>query len=393
MKDETKLATLGRDPEGHHGAVNIPVYRASTILQPNLKALKDVYAARERDEQVTSYGRIGTPLTYAFENTLAELEGGYRAISFPSGAAACSGAILSMVKSGDHILVTDSVYGPTRHFCDTVLKRLGVETEYFRPTINAGIRDLLRPNTALIFLESPGSLTFEMQDVPAMAEIAHKHGAKVVMDNTWGTPLYFKSFSHGVDLSVHAATKYIVGHSDAMLGVVIANKECWPMLRDSARALGNNAGPDEVFLGLRGLRTMAVRLPRHMESGITVADWLRGRAEVTSVLHPALPQDPGHAIWKRDFLGACGLFSFELDRKYGEDAVAEFVDHLELFGIGYSWGGFESLVTVAKPHGIRSAEPWRDHGPLIRLHIGLEATEDLIADLKAGFDRLNKAQG
>ena len=178
-----------------------------------------------------------------------------------------------------------------------------------------------------------------------------------------------------------------------MLGVVIATKESWPMLRDSARALGNNAGPDEVFLGLRGLRTLAVRLPRHMESGIAVADWLRSRAEVTSVLHPALPQDPGHAIWKRDFLGACGLFSFELDRKYGDDAVAAFVDHLELFGIGYSWGGFESLVTVAKPHGIRSAEPWRDHGPLLRLHIGLEATEDLIADLKAGFDRLNKAQG
>ncbi|WP_298728211.1 cystathionine beta-lyase [uncultured Ferrovibrio sp.] len=393
MKDETKLATLGRDPEGHHGAVNIPVYRASTILQPDLKTLGEIYAARARDEQVTSYGRIGTPLTFAFENTVAEIEGGYRAMSFPSGAAACSGAILAVVKAGDHILVTDSAYGPTRHFCDTVLKRLGVETQYFDPLIGAGIKDLMRPNTSLVFLESPGSLTFEIQDVPAIAEIAHRHGAKVAMDNTWGTPLYFKSFQHGVDLSVHAATKYIVGHSDAMLGVVIATKESWPELRDSTRALGTNAGPDEIYLGLRGIRTLAVRLPRHMESGIKVADWLKGRPEVTRVLHPALSDDPGHAIWKRDFLGACGLFSFELDRKYGDEAVAAFVDHLELFGIGYSWGGFESLVTVAKPHALRTAKPWKDHGALLRLHIGLEATDDLIADLKAGFERLNKVQG
>jgi len=393
MKDETKLATLGRDPEGHHGAVNIPVYRASTILQPDLKTLGEIYAARARDEQVTSYGRIGTPLTFAFENTVAEIEGGYRAMSFPSGAAACSGAILAVVKAGDHILVTDSAYGPTRHFCDTVLKRLGVETQYFDPLIGAGIKDLMRPNTSLVFLESPGSLTFEIQDVPAIAEIAHRHGAKVAMDNTWGTPLYFKSFQHGVDLSVHAATKYIVGHSDAMLGVVIATKESWPELRDSTRALGTNAGPDEIYLGRRGVRTLAVRLPRHMESGIKVADWLKGRPEVTRVLHPALSDDPGHAIWKRDFLGACGLFSFELDRKYGDEAVAAFVDHLELFGIGYSWGGFESLVTVAKPHALRTAKPWKDHGALLRLHIGLEATDDLIADLKAGFERLNKVQG
>lgn len=393
MKDETKLASLGRDPEGHHGAVNIPVYRASTILQPDLKTLGDVYAARARDEQVTSYGRIGTPLTYAFENTVTEIEGGYRAMSFPSGAAACSGAILAVVKAGDHILVTDSAYGPTRHFCDTVLKRLGVETQYFDPLIGAGIKELMRPNTSLVFLESPGSLTFEVQDVPAIAEIAHRHGAKVAIDNTWGTPLYFKSFRHGIDLSVHAATKYIVGHSDAMLGVVIATKESWPELRDSTRAIGVNAGPDEVYLGLRGIRTLAVRLPRHMESAITVADWLKGRAEVTRVLHPALPGDPGHSLWKRDFLGACGLFSFELDRKYNDDAVAAFVDHLELFGIGYSWGGFESLVTVAKPHSLRTANPWKDRGPLIRLHIGLEATDDLIADLKAGFERLNKSQG
>ncbi|WP_374633814.1 cystathionine beta-lyase [Ferrovibrio sp.] len=391
MRDETKLATLGRDPEGHHGAVNIPVYRASTILQPDLATLRKVQQARERDEQVVTYGRIGTPLTYAFENTLAELEGGYRAISFPSGAAACTGAILAATKAGDHLLMVDTVYGPTRQFCDTVLKRFGVETTYYPPTIGAGIRDLLRPNTTAVFTESPGSLSFEVQDIPLIAEIAHSHGALVLMDNTWGTPLYFKSFQHGVDLSIHSATKYIVGHSDAQLGVVIATKEAWPALRETTRTIGTAAGPDEIFLGLRGLRTMAVRLERHMKSGITVAEWLRGRPEVSHVRHPALSNDPGHALWKRDFLGACGLFAVELQPGVSEAAVAAFVDHLELFGIGYSWGGFESLVTVAQPHRLRSAEPWNDKPPMLRLHIGLENTDDLIADLKAGFDRLNKA--
>ncbi len=391
MRDETKLATLGRDPEGHHGAVNIPVYRASTILQPDLATLRKVQQARERDEQVVTYGRIGTPLTYAFENTLAELEGGYRAISFPSGAAACTGAILAATKTGDHLLMVDTVYGPTRQFCDTVLKRFGVETTYYPPTIGAGIRDLLRPNTTAVFTESPGSLSFEVQDIPLIAEIAHSHGALVLMDNTWGTPLYFKSFQHGVDLSIHSATKYIVGHSDAQLGVVIATKEAWPALRETTRTIGTAAGPDEIFLGLRGLRTMAVRLERHMKSGITVAEWLRGRPEVSHVRHPGLSNDPGHALWKRDFLGACGLFAVELQPGVSEAAVAAFVDHLELFGIGYSWGGFESLVTVAQPHRLRSAEPWNDKPPMLRLHIGLENTDDLIADLKAGFDRLNKA--
>jgi cystathionine beta-lyase len=230
-----------------------------------------------------------------------------------------------------------------------------------------------------------------MQDIPQLAEIAHAHGALVLMDNTWGTPLYFKSFQHGVDLSIHSATKYIVGHSDAQLGVVIATKEAWPALRDTTRTIGTAAGPDEVYLGLRGLRTMAVRLERHMKSGLAVAEWLRGRPEVSHVRHPALSNDPGHALWKRDFLGACGLFAFELQPGVKSEALAAFVDHLELFGIGYSWGGFESLVTVAMPHKLRSAEPWSDKPPLLRLHIGLENTDDLIADLKAGFDRLNKA--
>lgn len=393
MHDDTKLATLGRDPDGHSGAVNIPVYRASTILQPDLKTLRATQAARERDEQVVSYGRIGTPLTYAFENTLAELEGGYRAMGFPSGAAACAGAILSVTKAGDHLLAADTVYGPTRAFCDGVLKRFGVETTYYDPTIGAGVADLFRPNTTAVFTESPGSLTFEMQDIPAIADAAHKRGAKVLMDNTWATPLYFKSFQHGVDLSIHSATKYIVGHSDAQIGTVTATKDAWPALRDTTRNLGTAAGPDEVYLALRGLRTMGVRLERHWKSGQAIADWIKARPEVSAVYHPALPSDRGHALWKRDFLGACGLFSFELDRKFGEAAVAAFVDHLELFGIGYSWGGFESLVTVAMPHRLRTANPWKDRGALIRLHIGLESVDDLKADLAAGFARLNAANG
>jgi cystathionine beta-lyase len=243
----------------------------------------------------------------------------------------------------------------------------------------------------VIFTESPGSLTFEIQDIPAIAEMAHRHNAVVLLDNTWGTPLYFKSFAHGVDVSIHSATKYIVGHSDAQLGIVIATKEAWPALRETTRATGTAAGPDEVYLGLRGLRTMAVRLERHMRSGIEIAHWLRGLNEVEAVYHPALPQDPGHTLWRRDFLGACGLFAFELKKNISEAQVAAFVDHLELFGIGYSWGGFESLVTVAMPHRLRTANPWVDKGPLLRLHIGLEAVDDLRDDLKAGFERLHKA--
>lgn len=393
MHDDTKIATLGRDPDGHSGAVNIPVYRASTILQPDLATLRQTQARREQDEQVVSYGRIGTPLSYAFENTIAEIEGGYRAMSFPSGSAACAGAILAATKAGDHILVTDSVYGPTRHFCNTVLKRFGVETTYYDPLIGAGIKDLLRPNTTAVFTESPGSLTFEIQDIPAIAEAAHRHGAKVIMDNTWGTPLYFKSFQHGVDLSVHSGTKYIVGHSDASLGVVIANRESWDALRDTTRTLGTCAGPDEIYLALRGLRTMAVRLDRHMRSGIEIAHWLHGRADVAAVYHPALIHDDGHRIWRRDFAGASGLFAFELKKGVPDAAMAAFVDHLELFGIGYSWGGYESLVIVATPQHYRTVNPWKDRGPLLRLHIGLEAVEDLKADLAAGFDRLHKIAG
>ena len=389
MKDDTRLVTAGRDPAAHAGAVNTPVYHVSTVLFRDLADLKAAQAARERDEPRMVYGLSGTPTTFAFEQAIAELEGGHRCLVYPSGLAAIAAALFAYLKAGDHLLVSDSVYGPTRTFCDTVLKRFGVETEYYDPLIGAGIAARIRPNTRAVFVESPGSYTFEIQDIPAIAEAAHKAGAVVLMDNTWATPLFFKPFAHGVDVSIQAATKYIVGHSDALLGTVTTTAEAWRALRDTTRQLGQSAGPDDVNLAQRGLRSMGVRLARHQDSALRLADWLRGRPEVARVLHPALPDDPGHALWKRDFLGASGLFSFEL-KPYSEAAVAALVDHLELFGIGYSWGGYESLIVPARIGPFRSVRHWTG-GPLVRLHVGLEAVADLIADLESGFRRLSAA--
>ncbi|WP_288900706.1 cystathionine beta-lyase [uncultured Sneathiella sp.] len=391
MKDETKLVTAGRDPEGNFGIVNVPVYHASTILYPSLDALQKTHAARAAGERVVSYGRIGTPTTWSLEDAVADLEGGYRAQVFPSGLAACANAILAVVKTGDHMLVTDSVYGPVRVFCDNFLSRFGVEVTYYDPLVGAGIGELMRPNTTAVYTEAPGSQTFEMQDIPAIADVAHAKGAVVLTDNTWASPLFFKPFEHGVDISIQAGTKYIVGHSDVMIGTVTANKEYWSQLQKSANMLGQTAGPDDVYLAQRGIRTLSVRLNQHMENALQVAEWLKGRPEVHSVLHPAMPDDPGHAIWKRDFLGASGLFSIRL-KEVPKAALAAFLDDLELFGMGYSWGGYESLVILADPTSYRTATTWDNTNPLLRLHIGLEAVDDLIADLKSGFDRLNAAK-
>ena len=391
MKDETKLVVTGRDPEANFGIVNAPVYHASTILYPSLDALQKTHAARAAGERVVSYGRIGTPTTWSLEDAVAEVEGGYRAQVFPSGLAAVSHAMLSFLESGDHVLMTDSVYGPSRIFCDNVLKRFGVEVTYYDPLIGAGIGELIRPNTKLVYVESPGSQTFEMQDIPAIADVAHSRDTIVMMDNTWASPLFYKPFDHGVDISIQAGTKYIVGHSDVMLGVVTTTEACWPRLQKGANMMGQTAGPDDVYLAQRGMRTLSVRLKQHMENAIQIADWLKGRPEVHSVLHPALPDDPGHAIWKRDFLGSSGLFSFRLNA-VSKDAMAAFMDNLELFGMGYSWGGFESLIIFADPSSYRTATTWDNTNPLIRLHIGLESVDDLIADLKNGFDQLNAAK-
>jgi cysteine-S-conjugate beta-lyase len=378
----TRVVTAGRDPASYHGFVNPPVYHASTVLYPNAE---DFLAHRARYQ----YGRRGTPTTEALELALQELEGPNCAgVSLlPSGLAAISTALLSVLQAGDHILITDSTYGPTRNYSEGVLKRFGVTASYFDPLIGSGIAEHFRPNTRAVFLESPGSLTFEIQDVSAIAAVAHDKGATVLMDNTWATPLYYRPLDHGVDLSVQAGTKYIGGHSDVMLGTVSANAATVAKLKQTVRLSGLCEGPDDVYLGLRGLRTMAVRLDRHYASGVAVARWLEQRPEVLRMLHPALESHPGHALWKRDFKGASGLFSMVL-KPVPQKAYHAFVDTLELFGIGASWGGYESLAIPFDCTPYRTATKWQPGGPTVRFHIGLEAVEDLTADLERGFAAL-----
>jgi cysteine-S-conjugate beta-lyase len=387
MKDETLVTTAGRHPEDNHGIVNPPVYHVSTVLFPTLADAEGALSAK------VSYGRHGTPGTFALEEAMSALEGAEVTRILPSGLAACTEAILACVSAGDHVLVTDSVYEPTRNFCSRFLSRFGVETSYYDPLVGAGIAALIKPNTKVVFTEAPGSRTFEMQDIGAIARAAHAAGdIFVLMDNTWATPLYFKPLAHGVDLSIQAATKYVVGHSDAMLGTISANKRCAERLTQTHRLLGMSAGPDDVYLALRGLRTMATRLKQHGETGLTLARWLKARPEVDRVLHPALPGDPGHEIWQRDFAGASGLFGFVM-KPCSKTALAAMIDPMEHFKIGYSWGGFESLITAGDPSRARTATKWPGPGPLVRIHAGLEHPDDLLADLERAFARFNAASG
>jgi cystathionine beta-lyase len=386
MKLRTRLAQAGRKPKSAPRTVNLPVARASTVVFASLDDMEATQRRFEAGEPVPTYGIVNMPLRVAFEELMVAIEGGHRAATFPSGLAAVAAAILACVKAGDHLLVTDSAYGPTRRFCDRTLARLGVETTYYDPLDSAGIAELMRPNTRAVYLESPGSLTFEVQDFPAIARAAHEKGAAVIHDNTWATGIFFRSFEHGADLVVQAATKYPAGHSDLLIGAVVANEAWWPRLRDTSRDLGQTASPDDLFLALRGIRTMDVRMRQHEKSGMEVARALQGHAAVKRVLHPALPDDPGHALWKRDFLGACGLFGVEL-APCSRAQVAALVEGLEYFALGYSWGGYESLIVPEHPERLRTARPWRG-GPLIRLQIGLEDPADLIEDLMRGFDRM-----
>jgi cysteine-S-conjugate beta-lyase len=380
QRQDTRLAHAGREPGRYHGFVNPPIYRGSTVLFPSVAAL-------EANAQDYTYGRLGTPTVSALEEALAELEGGYRTLLTPSGLSAIAATLLALVAAGDHVLITDSAYRPTRRFCDHVLKRLGVETTYYDPLLGAGIKALVKKTTRVVFTESPGSQSFEVQDIPGIAKAAHAAGACVVMDNTWATPLYFKPFAHGVDVSIQAATKYIVGHADAMLGAITTTEAAWPTIARAHEDLGLCPGPEDVYLGLRGLRSLGVRLARHQASGIEIARWLAGRPEVARVLYPALASDPGHALWKRDFTGASGLFAVVL-KPVAAGAVVAMLDGLELFGMGYSWGGFESLILPFDPSEYRTATKWQSEGPALRLHIGLEDVDDLRADLEAGFGRL-----
>lgn len=388
MKEDTKIVHKGRDPEANFGIINPPVYHASTIAWGSVAEME-----RRRDNRwepgIYTYGRHGTPTHEALEEAYAAISGGYRSVAVSSGLAAINAAMLAFLKKGDHVLMVDSCYGPARNFCENIIGRFGVETTYYDPAIGAGIKDLIQDNTRIVYVEAPGSLTFEMQDIPAIAEEAHKAGCVVIMDDTWSAGIYFKPFEHGVDVCAMAATKYIVGHSDVMMGLVTMNEEHWKTVRASVAAMGANSGPDDVYLALRGLRTIKVRLDRHMQTGITLAKWLQQRPEVDRVLHPALPEHPGHDIWKRDFTGASGLFSFVLKDEFEKPRIDALLDGMKLYAMGASWGGFESLIMPANPTHGRTAVPWTGPGQLIRIHAGLEDPEDLIADLEAGFERLN----
>ena len=386
LKPATRVVVGGRNPSANHGFVNPPVYHASTVLYPTAE---DFLARRSR----YLYGRRGTPTSEALEQALRELEGPECAgvTLLPSGLAAISTALMSTLNAGDHVLVTDSVYEPTRKFCNGVLARYGITTTYYDPLIGAQIAELMQPNTRAVFVEAPGSLSFDMQDIPAIAAAAHASGAVVLMDNTWATPLYFRPFEKGVDLSIQAGTKYIGGHSDVMLGTVSANKATLPHLLATVRAFGLCVGPDDVYLGQRGLRTMGVRLAHHHQAGLRIARWLEARPEVARVLHPALESHPGHAIWRRDFSGASGLFSFVF-KPVTETAVNAFLNELTLFGMGASWGGYESLAIPFDCTRVRTATAWAPGGPTVRLHIGLEDVDDLIGDLERGLAALAAAR-
>ncbi len=380
FRERTRLVHAGRDPSEQHGFVNTPIYRGSTVLYRNTD---DFLHRRAR----YTYGTRGTPTIDSLERAWSELAGAAGTVLTPSGLAAVTVALLACLKAGDNLLVPDSVYRPTRHFCDGVLKRFGVETTYYDPAIGAGIAGLMRPNTAAVFTEAPGSQTFEMQDIPAIAEAAHAGDACVLMDNTWATPLFFPPHARGVDICIEAGTKYLSGGSDLLLGLTSANERWWKRLRDTFDSFAMCAGPEDVFLGLRGLRTMALRLKEHERQALDMARWFDARPEVLRVLHPGLPGDPGHAIWRRDFNGSSGLFSVVL-KPAPTASVAAMIDGLELFGIGASWGGFESLVLPFDATTYRTVTPFEPGGPALRFHIGLEDLDDLKADLDSGFARL-----
>jgi cystathionine beta-lyase len=388
FRRDTLLTHVGGSPTDRHGAVNPPVYRASTILFPTVAEWEAsrVHANRFK---VLRYGQLGTPTTFALEEAIAALEGGYRAMLLPSGLAAATTVLLALLKSGDHLLMTDSAYQPTRHFAKVILARYGITTTFYDPCIGAGIESLMRPETRVIFLESPGSITFDVQDLPAIASVAHAHGALIAIDNTWATPYFLPAMQLGADVSIIAATKYIGGHSDVLLGTVTTTEPLYERVRSMVAELGYSVSPDDAFLALRGLRTLGVRLERHQTSALQVAQWLQGRQEVKQVMHPALPTDPGHVIWKRDFTGASGLFGVVL-HPVPKAAVDAMLNALRLFGMGASFGGFESLAIPMDSTRLRHLTGSADNR-FIRIHVGLEDPSDLIADLEQGFAQLNAA--
>ncbi|MCY0946645.1 cystathionine beta-lyase [Streptomyces antarcticus] len=386
---ETRFVHAASDPRRQGGYVNPPVHRASTVLYQDTAEMDASQAdPLKRGPQV--YGRFGTPTGRAFEEALTELEGGHAAVATCSGLAAITTVILAYVRAGDHILVSDSVYLPTRKFCDS-LAVLGVETEYYDPAAGgAAIEELIRPTTRLLYLESPGSTTFEVQDVPALTAVCRARGVATVADNTWATPAFCRpmALGAGVDAVVHSATKYLTGHADSILGAIVCTRESYPVIRGAAIRLGQCASADDVYLGLRGLRTLGVRMSWHQDQGLELARWTAKQEGVAAVLHPGLPEDPGHGLWRRDFTGAAGLFGVELEPRFGKPDVDAMLDRLRVFGLGHSYGGYESLVVPADPVSHRLPGTWAGRGPLIRVHVGFEGLDDLKQDLTAGFETL-----
>ena len=382
----TRMSHAGRPPVRSHGFVNPPLHRGSTVLYPSCEARREL--GKQRFEQVMTYGTAGGPTHFELERVVAEIEGGTRSTVVGTGLAAVAVPLLAYLKAGDHLLMPDSVYGPARNLAEGMLRGWGIETTFYDPLVDeAGTRALMRPNTRVVFTESPGSHTFEVQDVPAIARAAHAGGARVIMDNTWGIH-HFQPFRHGVDVSIQALTKYVVGHSDVLLGSVTVNSDAdWQAVRSAGAAMGHYASPDDCWLALRGVRTMAVRLKQQAASALEVARWLESRPEVLRVLHPALPSHPQHALWRRDFTGACSLFGVVLRPRYDEAAMFAAIDGLRLFGIGASWGGYESLALPTTGFISRNASPPLG-GPAFRLHVGLEDTADLLADLERALDSL-----
>lgn len=382
-KPNTVLTHAGSKPDEYHGAVNVPPHRMSTI----------VFRTYEEFEKVPnvpfSYGRAGTPTSAAFEEGIAEIEGAYRSVATCSGLSAILTTLVAFAREGDHILITDNCYGPSRKTCEEILRRFGVDVEYYPPMIGADIKNLFRDNTKLVFMEAPGSLTFEVQDIGAITQAAKSAGIKTAIDNSWGTPLFFRPIDAGIDVSVMAATKYIGGHSDAMLGVVSATEEAWPAIKRAALMLGLCAGSEELYLGTRGLRTLHVRLPYHQRAGMEIAEFLQKQPQVKRLLHPAFPSCPGHENWKKYFSGATSTFGIilhETDKK----KIAAMMDGMQIFRLGFSWGGFESLLFPEQPRSIRTAQKWEEDGFSVRLHIGLEDTADLLQDLENGLKRLDQ---
>jgi cystathionine beta-lyase len=385
----TRLIHAGSEPLEQQGYVNPPIYRASTVLYEDMAAL-DAAQADPLKRSGPSYARFGTPTSRAFEDAISELEGGHGGIVTCSGLAAIHTAVLSFVRAGDHILVSDSVYLPARRLCDS-LTAFGVTVEYYDPCVGAGIEQLIRPETRLVYLESPGSTTFEVQDLPAITAVCRPRGIVTVADNTWATPVFCNPLALGVDVVLHSATKYLTGHADCLLGVIVCAEETYAAVRSTAMRLGQCGGAVDVYLGLRGVRSLGVRMRAHQEQALRIATWFERQDEVQAVVYPALAGDPGHRIWRRDFTGAPGLFAVVLQPWFDKPAVDAMLGELRLFGLGHSWGGYESLMVPADPLAHRLPDhSWEGRGPLLRVHVGFEDAGDLTEDLAGGLRELSR---